>query len=282
MKENIELQKPAGQTQVEELLKAVRLAPHSLLLLDYDGTLAPFQEQRDQALPYPGVVAVLQDIVRTGSTRVVIVSGRPAKEVVSLFGADPALEVWGLHGIQRRKPDGSAETLPLEGHTLDALTDAERWLTSQQLRHRAEYKTGSIALHWRGLGDREMEDVRVRVMLGWKPIAEHAGLDLLEFDGGVEIRLHATDKGDVVRTLLAEMSPDAPTAYLGDDNTDEHAFQALQGRGLSVLVRPRWRRTAAQAWLKPPEELLDFLARWLSACRERSALSHNAIEEVQA
>ena len=42
---------------------------------------------------------------------------------------------------------------------------------------------------------------------------------------------------------------------------------ALQGRGLTVLVRRERRKTAAQAWLKPPEELLDFLVRWRDACR---------------
>jgi trehalose 6-phosphate phosphatase len=276
------VQKVETQLHVERILKAVAQAPKSLLMLDYDGTLAPFREQRDRAFPYPGVGAVLQEIIRTGRARVVIVSGREAREIVPLLGIQPPPEVWGLHGIQRRKANGNTETLPLNERSLNALLDADRWLSSQQLRHQAEYKTGSIALHWRGLGDREMEDLRERVLLGWKPIAEHAGLDLLEFDGGMEIRVGVADKGDVVDTLLAEMIPDPPTAYLGDDATDESAFQALQGRGLSVLVRPRWRRTAAQVWLKPPEEMLDFLTRWLAACRERSALSHGAAGAVKA
>jgi hypothetical protein len=36
-----------------------------------------------------------------------------------------------------------------------------------------------------------------------------------------------------------------------------------------VLVRSTWRRTAAQLWLKPPEELLEFLGLWLKARVER-------------
>jgi trehalose-phosphatase len=260
----------------------VRQSPHSLLLLDYDGTLAPFRTQRDQAIPYPGVAALLHEIVRTGRTRVVIVSGREATEIIPLLGIEPAPEVWGLHGLQRRKTNGSAQMAQLDEQSLNALLDADRWLTSQQLGHHAEYKTGSIALHWRGLSDRETENLRDRVLLGWKRIADHAHLDLLDFDGGVEIRVPAPDKGDVVRVLLSEMGPDAPTAFLGDDATDERAFEALQGRGLSVLVRPRWRRTAAQVWLKPPEELLDFLTRWLAACRGRSTMNQRNVEEMKA
>jgi trehalose-6-phosphatase len=42
----------------------------------------------------------------------------------------------------------------------------------------------------------------------------------MEFDGGVEIRAHEADKGDAVRTIMNEMDPKTPAAYLGDDATD--------------------------------------------------------------
>jgi trehalose 6-phosphate phosphatase len=95
----------------------------------------------------------------------------------------------------------------------------------------------------------------------------------------LEIRARAADKGEAVRAFLEEIGADAPIAYLGDDNTDESAFKALQGRGLTVLVRPKWRTTAAQFWLKPPEELLDFLGLWLKNCAQRDALNNRAIDD---
>ena len=76
------------------------------------------------------------------------------------------------------------------------------------------------------------------------------------------------DKGDAVRTILDEIGPEVPVAYLGDDWTDERAFLALGTRGLSVLVRPEWRTTAAAVWIRPPEDLQKFLERWLQACHE--------------
>jgi trehalose-6-phosphatase len=66
-------------------------------------------------------------------------------------------------------------------------------------------------------------------------------MELLEFDGGIEMRMPGRDKGDAVRTILDEIGPEAPVAYLGDDATDERAFLALGTRGLSVLVRPESR-----------------------------------------
>lgn len=275
-----EVLKAETQFRIERFLGTVARAQQSLLLLDYDGTLAPFRKERDQAFPYRGSAQLLEEIVGSGRTRVVIISGRDACETIPLLGVAPIPEVWGLHGLQRRKPDGSIETVRIEERYLEALSDADRWLDCQHLRHAAEFKTGSIAVHWRGLPNSEVKELRGRLLAGWKPIAEHTGMELLEFDGGIEIRAPQADKGDVVRIVLSEMEPDTPAAYLGDDATDERAFQAILGRGLSVLVRPRWRQTAAQLWLKPPGELLDFLSRWLDAVRGRNALGGKAAAAV--
>ena len=36
-------------------IEEIRMAKQRALLLDYDGTLAPFRIERDQAVPYEGV-----------------------------------------------------------------------------------------------------------------------------------------------------------------------------------------------------------------------------------
>jgi trehalose 6-phosphate phosphatase len=267
-------------TQFAPFLQTVAQASEAVLLLDYDGTLAPFQAQRDQAYPYPGVALLLQEIVRNGKTRVVVISGRDARDVLPLLNIRPVPEVWGVHGLQRLKTDGTAEMPRLDERTLNGLSDADRWLGCMQLRHAAEFKAGSVAVHWRGLSEIDASDLRSRVMLGWRPIAEYSGLNLLPFDGGVEIRAGDADKGDAVRTFLSEISPDTPAAYLGDDSTDESAFQAIEGRGISVLVRPEWRPTAAQFWLKPPEELLDFLGLWLKTCVQHDTFDSGSAAAV--
>jgi len=106
-------------------------------------------------------------------------------------------------------------------------------------------------------------------LLGWLPIADRAHLILQEFDGGVEIQVQGCNKGEAVRTILAEMEAETPVAYLGDDQTDEEAFRALAGRGLGVLVSPVRRETAADIWLRPPAALIEFLLGWLDATTPR-------------
>ncbi|MFZ0760761.1 MAG: trehalose-phosphatase, partial [Candidatus Sulfotelmatobacter sp.] len=191
--------RPEKQLRIERFLRAVVQARKSLLVLDYDGTLAPLRAERNLAFPYPGVAQLLQEIACSGQTRVVIISGRDTGETISLLGFAPIPEVWGFDGLQRRKPDGSVETVRIEERYLDALSDATRWLGCQHLWHTAEFKTGSIAIDWRGFNEGGVEEVRSRVLAGWKPISEHSGLELLEFDGGLEIRVPGSDKGDAVR-----------------------------------------------------------------------------------
>lgn len=272
--------RPEVQSQIAPLLRTVAHASRAALLLDYDGTLAPFRTQRDQAYPYPGVTLLLQEIVRNGRTRVVVISGREASDVLPLLNIHPQPEVWGIHGLQRVSTDGKMEMPRLDERTLGGLADADRWLDYQQLRHTAEFKAGSIAVHWRGLSTNDAEVVRSRVLLGWESIADSSGLDLLRFDGGVEIRPREADKGDAVGALLREIRPGTPAAYLGDDATDESAFRAIKGRGTSILVRSVWRQTEAQLWLKPPGELLDFLELWLKACARRDAHNRGAAAAV--
>jgi trehalose-phosphatase len=268
------------QSQLKPFLRKVAEASEAALLLDYDGTLAPFHARRDQAYPYPGVTVLLQQIVRDQKTRVVVISGRDAKEVLPLLNVHPPPEVWGVHGLQCLKSGGSTEMPQLDERTLDGLSDARGWLVYQELLYTAEFKPGSIAVHWRGLSDNDAAALRSRVLLGWHSIARHCGLNVLEFDGGVEVRAREANKGDAVRAFLQQIGPDAPVAYLGDDTTDECAFKALQGRGLSVLVRPEWRNTAAEFWLKPPEELLDFLSLWLKACSQHDVFNNGQIKVV--
>jgi trehalose 6-phosphate phosphatase len=258
----------ANRIEVEQLMNAVAESRVSALLLDYDGTLAPFCLNRQQAVPYPGMTALLQEIIDDGRTRVVIITGRSAREVIPLLAVHATPEIWGCHGLERLRPDGTCETPRVEEPVVHALAEADRWLRDQGLHNRAEFKTGAVAIHWRGLDEATAAETRGRVLLGLLPIAQSTPMELLEFDGGVEMRMPGRDKGDAVRIILDEMGPEAPVAYLGDDATDERAFLALGTLGLSVLVRPEWRKTAAALWIKPPEGLREFLTRWLQACRE--------------
>ena len=247
---------------LNDFLERLNRAPASVLMLDYDGTLAPFQVERNQAYPYPGVLPLLARIQQNVRTRIVVISGRPLHEVQALLSPLHGIEIWGAHGIDHLLADGTRQQVSIDQDLSAALRQAEEWLRSNDLASFMEVKPGGIAVHWRGLSEDRVEQINAKVVAGWAPLTKLAGLKSLTFEGGLELRVIRPDKGDAVASVIAKLAPETPSAFLGDDLTDEDGFRKLKGRGLSILVRDEYRPTDAEVWLKPPHQLLDFLDQW--------------------
>ena len=252
----------------------VGAAPNPLLICDYDGTLAPFRENKMHAVPYPGVTERLQQIAK-GRTRLAFVSGRPVQELIALLPMAAETEVWGMHGREHRTPDVSADIkgeytlLKPTAAQRTALNDAQAALEAQGLGGMLERKAGSVALHWRTLtGEGKMNRLKEVQAMAQEAFAPHAGkysLAVLRFDGGLELRAEDQTKAHAAQALLGDA--DARSAvFLGDDTTDEDAFRVLRQRGgLALLVREPPRPSHAAFTIQPPGELLSFLEDWLHA-----------------
>ncbi len=244
----------------------VSAAKNRVLLVDYDGTVAPFSSDRRRALPYARIPGLLNHIMTSCGTRLIMVSGRPAREVPRLLGLTPAPEIWGTHGVEKIHTDGRYEEAHVTDEALQILAEAEAQLDHEGLGDHIEVKLAAVAVHWRGLPASEILMVRTKAYRILEPLAIPPDLLLTEFEEGAELRLSSANKGNALRSFLTNLSDDIPVAYLGDDSTDEDAFRVLNGRGLTALVRPKHRFTAAQIWLKPPDELNHFLTEWIRAC----------------
>jgi trehalose-phosphatase len=255
-------------TALQTLLHSVARSEQSALLLDFDGTLAPFRIDPTTVKPWADIPRLLEDIQQQGSTRVVIITGRPAHDVAKQIGLRNVPEIWGLHGSERLFQDGTMERQQLTSHERDAIDAALRAVQTAKSAFepglRIEQKPNAVVVHWRGVSRKQASVLRDRTLQLLQPYAGQSGMALLQFDGGIELRA-GRNKGDAVRLLLDDMPNDVPAAYLGDDVTDEDAFEAIKGRGCGVLVRKQWRPSVAQVWLRPPGQLRCFLKDWLLA-----------------
>lgn len=257
-------------SDMDDFFASLARAPRRLLLLDYDGTLAPFHVNPAWATPYDGVREALDGIMRDRRSTVVVVSGRPARDLLPLLNLRRAPDIWGSHGWERLDADGEYRCGPLDGQAIRALMQDMEWILAvKDVGGRIERKPGSVAVHWRGLNAESVKCIREAVQRAWTSRDLCTKLQWMDFDGGIELRLPGRNKGFVIGKVVGEQ-PKAATAYLGDDLTDEDAFKMIKGRGLGVLVRPAYRPTFAQAWLRPPEELLDFFHRWQAAGARRT------------
>jgi trehalose 6-phosphate phosphatase len=252
----------SSATGLELFFQSLIVASKSALLLDFDGTLAPMRVDPSKVRPWAGVADLLSEIQKAGRTRLAIISGRPAQDVASQMEMRNPPEIWGLHGAERLYPDGRLELQELPVRDQALLKAAQSAVRENFVALRIEEKRNAVAVHWRGKPPQSREATKRNALALLLPFATANGVSLLQFDGGIELRI-GRDKGDAVRMILEEMPANTPVAYLGDDTTDEDAFHALTGRGLSVLVRRQWRPGAAQVWLRPPAQLREFLATWL-------------------
>lgn len=244
----------------DEFWDRARRAPHRLLAIDYDGTLAPLCDRPEDAVPLPGMIDVLRRLSGSRRTQVAVVSGRPLEEVASLV---PIAEVTfiGEHGWEIRSPGGPLvrEALPEEAarelESLGVALRGEPWAGA------VERKRTALRLHTRMLSFADGVNARHGLRRLFRAHA-HAGLALEPVNGGLEIRARGEDKGTALRVLLGAMPPGTLPVYLGDDATDEDAFRALGGEGVTIRVGDSGSPTAARHRLGSPHDVLGFLQRW--------------------
>ena len=235
--------------------------------LDYDGTLTPIVDRPEDAI----ISESMREAVRGLAQRcpVVIVSGRDRQVVQQLMGVDDLI-VAGSHGFDIWNPAGGAipreEGAGFEG-LLDEVKERLGKETSSMEGALIEPKKTSIAIHYRLVSEEERPKVREIVDA---ILAEHP--DELKVTPGkmvYEIQPKIDwDKGKAVLYLLEALNLDGEDVvpiYLGDDITDEDAFEALEGRGIGIFVgraddpEVSGRTTSADYVLRTTQEVERFL-----------------------
>ena len=234
-----------------------------LLMLDYDGTLSPFVAEREKAIPYPGIGEILENIIKNKLNTVVIISGRNAIEVKDLLGLKVPVEIWGGHGTERLLTSGRLIQVPISESSKEIFHQVEEWAQREGLGSSIEEKHGSLAFHVRGMKKQRAKRLLKEATEFFKSVSTNSSLEVDPFDGGVELRTKGIDKGNVIKRLIRAFPSDGVFSYYGDDLTDEDAFSALNGYGVSFLVRKELRPTKADVWIIPPEELKECLCKYI-------------------
>lgn len=225
----------------------------SALFLDLDGTLAMILPQPVDVRPDAERTRVLRWLMQAMSGRVAILTGRSLRDVDRILeGA--VTSVAAVHGLEQRRPDGAlvthvpAPSLPEARVALQRLASSEPGLV-------VEDKALSVALHYRQ-APRAEQMVRGASL----QLARSLGLVLQEGSMVCELRTPGPHKGDALTAFLSQ----APFAghvpvMVGDDLTDEHAFDAASAAGgFGVLVGAQ-RPSGARYWLPGVAEVLDWL-----------------------
>jgi trehalose 6-phosphate phosphatase len=234
------------------------------VFLDYDGTLSPIVRRPEEAtMP----VSIRTAVQRLAAVRpVAIVSGRDLEDVRTMVGLDGVVYA-GSHGFDIAGPDGLRRQRGTDyGPDLDAAEQALRPVLEAIAGARLERKTFGIAVHVREVADDRIPDVDAAIgsaAAHHSRLRRSSGKKVFELRPGV-----AWDKGRAVRWLLDVLGldrADVAPVYIGDDETDEDAFRAIQpdGIGLVVLGEADERPTSARYALRDPDDVRRFL-EWLT------------------
>jgi len=232
-----------------------------LLTLDYDGTLAPFRTERMQAYPYPGIPDALDRISKQGDTTLAIISGRPLAEVVVLLESFEGIII-GSHGVEKRSSAGDIIVRTPERRQREGLVAAQAAAVEMGWQRFIEIKPASVALHTRGLNARDASFLESETGNIWSGFSDRYGLEVRRFNGGVEVRAAGWNKGNALRELLQGMPKVSMCVYIGDDETDEDAFEAIRARGYGIRVGDADTRTAARGFLPDVQAVKEFLEAW--------------------
>ena len=254
----------------ERLWTRVASAEHRLLLLDYDGTIAPIRIRHEEAPPHPRIGPLLDELTTSETTSVTIISGRPIADLERFLGPRP-LTLVGEHGWETRRPDGLVfrEPLPVDGDA--ALERAVAAATAAGLGSHLERKRCSVVLHTRELPAVRAREVETACGHLWETETGHGGLRLDRTGGGLELRAAGRTKGSATRDLIAASWPGSLAVYLGDEASDEEAFAEVEPEGFAIRVGPEERSSRAPSRLPSVDAVAVFLETWDVIARHAEA-----------
>jgi trehalose 6-phosphate phosphatase len=219
----------------------------SVVLVDFDGSLAPIVPEPAAARPHPDARAALAGLVdRIG--RVAVISGRPVRFLEAVLGL-PGVVLVGQYGLEQL--DGGIfrvdqRALAFTEAVAAAAREAEAALPGLDVELKGPV---SITLHWR----RSPEMGEAASALGTELAARHG---LLVVSGRMAMELRpplAVDKGTATEGLARGAEA---ALFAGDDVGDVAAFAALDR-----LVEAGQLGTALRVAVRSPEAPSELLER---------------------
>lgn len=214
--------------------------------MDFDGTLAEFGVDPGSITLPPARQILLQTLGRRADLSAGLVSGRRISDLRERVPAAPSMFFAGLHGLEIEGPGlkFSHKAIALAAPGLSLLAKDLRRAIKPLPGVFVEDKTYSIVLHVRAASKADRLHAITRFDALSEPLLSEGTVRLQAGDNVLEL-LPNVDwaKGDAVRAIGRHVETDTKEAvwpvYIGDDATDEDAFEEIGANGLTIAVGKR-------------------------------------------
>lgn len=244
------------------------------LFLDFDGTLAPLEEDPGAAGMNRAARVALMRLAENPGVRVCVISGRRLADLRARVGV-PGVEYLGVHGGEAPDsafPSGVMRIVAGARGELASRLNGGISLNSHAAGIQIEDKSVAFAVHHRRAGGPEVTHAREILQ---QVVEKFAGaLWVVPGERVWEVLpREIRGKGHAVRRQWRLRSAGALPIYIGNDGTDEGAFGAL-APGLTARVGTA-RQTRARYFLRNPAEVARFLEKLEEETRWRQSPDSN-------
>jgi trehalose 6-phosphate synthase/phosphatase len=231
-------------------------AKKRLLLLDYDGSLAPFAADYRNAKPSKSLIKLLEKLISDKTNDVVIISGRTAEDLDRWFGS-LQVNLVAEHGVATKK-NGNKTWQSVEKNDTDwkqLLLPALEKYARLAPGARVEIKPHSLVWHYRAATPYYAQKYSVIIKRALKPFLKTHGLELVQGNKILEIKNPRISKANAAKPWLERDYPFV--LAIGDDVTDESLFISLPSTSYSIKVGRG--RSAARYRLASSKEIVALL-----------------------
>ena len=238
-----------------------------VIILDYDGTLAPIAQVPSQPVLSDSVRGTLGRLAK--KCPVALVSGRDIKDLRRRVGLKELIYL-GSAGLEAIGPRGRYVQVKEEdfSSSLDHADSDLRYAIGDIRGALVERRRFSVAVHHVLVDSYTMP----RLTAAFDDIAsKHPELKVVRGKRALELRADTEwNRGRAVKLVVDTLRlKGAMPVYIGDDRTDEAAFKAIGERGVTILVTDEPRETAAQYQLADFVEVQQFLEQVIGVLEER-------------
>ncbi len=253
-----------------KVLQQIQEARQVLLLIDFDGTLAPIVERPELAEMPARTRLLLRELIAERFFALGIISGRAIDDLKKKVGVDGVIYAGNL-GFEIEGPDISFVN-PAVNELKPLFRIIKRVLVANLGAIKGiliEDKGITLSIHYRQVGEAKTKDVKNLVESAINGVASRGLIKVISGKKVYEVKPAVNwDKGKAIRLLMKNVGKGGRNSgllpiYLGDDVSDEDAFQTIEkyGRGITVHVGDRHSNSVARYFLRSPDEVYSFLSR---------------------
>lgn len=237
------------------------------LFLDFDGTLAPIQDDPDSVLLPDGLGAVLAALADRLDGALAVISGRDIDDLASRV--PDSLWRLGNHGMNVLAPGEQLRNR--EDVIPDALNEGLVALKEEYPAIRIEIKGAVVAIHYR-----DCPEARDGLLLAAQAIAARVpGYKIQQGKMIFEAKPVGANKGEAIRTIMEKPPFEGRVPVMaGDDVTDEDGFIVVRELG-GHAVKVGAGDSDARYRLASPQEIREWLEKGANADREETSTEHH-------